>query len=333
MIQAILLYSALFIVGIYYMIIAGSRVVQSLTRVAGLWGISEFVLSFILMAFATTLPEFGIGVSAAISGNSAIAVGNVLGTNIVNLSLVLGLVALISGGIRLDKHASSFFAYSRWFDVVLIFSPIVLLLDGTLSRSDGALLLALFVFHIWRLLSVRKIFFSPPHAYNQSQDHMVVRKVKKTFKETLYFCLFAALLLGASYAVVQSAGSLSGILGFPELLFGLFVVALGTSLPELVFGVRSAMVHKGEASLGNLLGAAVLNSTWVLGVAALINPIVISSVSLFLLSALFVVAVVVVAVLFVKSNNTISTKEGMFLIVLYILFIIFQIFAEFGLVL
>jgi len=310
--------------GIYALIWSGTKVVRSLTRISRFFGLSEFIVSFVLMAFATTLPEFGVGVSAAISGNPTIALGNVIGTNIVNLSFILGLVVIIAGGIVMHRQEKKFFLASRWFDVVMITLPLVMLLDGTLSRWEGGILLAFFVGHIIRLLRSQELFSIHHHFGGREglSDKGTISLADNVMKDIALFGVFVVVLLGSSYAVVSSSRVLSDALGIPEILFGLFIVAIGTSLPELVFGIRSAFLHVSQASLGNLLGAAVLNSTWVLGVTALIHPIVMQSYGSFLVGAVFLLFVLLLAVHFMRTGGRVSVREGIALVSLYVLFLV-----------
>lgn len=311
--------------GIYLLIWSGTKVVRSLTRISRFFGLSEFIVSFVLMAFATTLPEFGVGISAAISGNPTIALGNVIGTNIVNLSFILGLIVIISGGIVMHRQEKKFFLASRWFDVVMITLPLVMLLDGTLSRWEGGILLAFFVGHIIRLLRSQEIFSLHHHFGAQQQKSSsegAISLADNVIKDIALFGVFVLVLLGSSYAVVSSSRVLAEALRVPEILFGLFVVAIGTSLPELVFGIRAAFLHMSQASLGNLLGAAVLNSTWVLGATALIHPIVIQSYGSFLVGATFLLFVLFLAVHFMRTGGKVSVKEGVALVSLYLLFLV-----------
>jgi len=317
-----------FAAGILALVWSGGVVVRSLTRISVFLGVSTFFTSFVLMAFATTLPEFGVGVSAALSGNPTLALGNVFGTNIVNLTLIIGLVALIGGGIRLDSRGAAFFSYSKWFDVVLIFSPIALLIDGVLSRAEGGLLLGLFLFHMIRIFMAKE-FLSYSHPFMEEASSPRAGTLHFFVRDMGIFMGSVALLLGSSFVVVESAHFLGLSLGIPQILLGLFVVALGTSLPELVFGIRSALLKSGGASLGNLLGAAVLNSTWVLGVTALIHPIVLSVPALFFASALFVILSVGVVVFFLRSQNRLGVREALILIGVYVLFVAFQTIVEF----
>lgn len=322
------LYALLLVVGIIVLIWAGTRVVRALTRIAHFFRVSEFLVSFVLMAFATTLPEFGVGVSAALSGNGALALGNVLGTNIVNLSLILGLVVLVGGGIVFNKREEKVFTYNSWYDLAFIAFPLLLLANGTLSRIEGVLLIGAFGIHMWRLAQARVLFFShKPFSSGAPviRGTRMIGYIDDILKSFGIFFGAAALLIGAAYAVVYSSQQLAYALSFPQVLFGIFVVALGTSLPELVFGIRAVQMHEGQASVGDLLGAAVLNSTWVLGVSALIRPIVVSSLGLFVPSIIFVMLVSSLAILFIRTGSSLSTREGISLISVYIVFLSIQL--------
>lgn len=339
----IILWIALLAFGIWLLIKSGVFVVRAISKISYVLGVSEFVTSFVLMAFATTLPELAVGISAALSEDSTLALGNMIGTNIVNVTLILGLVAIFGKGITLDKKGNAFLSQSKWIDVILIALPILLLLDGTLSRIDGGILLVAFILHFVHLFWMRSSYRYKPQAYTNhiTKDDKVfeIKKIehKKTRRQKALlellktlgiFIVSAGVLLGASLLIVDMSENIALAYFIPELLIGVFIIGVGTSLPELSFGLRSVREGVAQSSLGNLLGSALLNATWVIGVVALIHPIEVIHYDLFLLGALFMVAYVFLAVFFLKTKNGIDIVEGFLLVFLYIIFLVVQILSS-----
>ena len=326
MFEPVFLNLGLMIAGLLVLVYSGVYVVHSLSALARFLGISEYTISFILLAIATTLPELSVGVSAAVSGDPDLSLGNVLGTNIVNITLILGLVAVISGKVELADYED--FRKTRFSIFLLVLSPVILLIDGALSRMDGIILLFLFLWNIYRTLSLGVKYGRRTPGLFEGGAAGVAGKLWKNRRRPLrrffIFTLSVAALVASSYLVVYSASNLSLVLGLPEILIGILIVALGTSLPELSLGIRSAVEGKGSVPFGNLLGALVMNSTLVLGVTAVISPIGVVESSIFWISALFMAASVLLVFYFLRARHFLVRREGIALIFVYTAFLIMQ---------
>ncbi len=149
--------------------------------------------------------------------------------------------------------------------------------------------------------------------------------IKYFFKNSVIFSLAVGFLLLSSFLVISSVGKISLKIGISELLISIFIIALGTSLPELFFGIRAALSKNQELSLGNLYGASVFNSTWILGLTALIYPIKIIEINSYYFTAAAMILVLFLANLFLWTFKKISRREGAVLILIYLLFLIIQI--------
>lgn len=299
----------------------GLYAVRSTSAIAAVFGVSAFALSFILMSLATTLPDFAVAVNAALNKNTDIILGSIFGANIIDLTLILGLVAVISGRIKLQGY--DIFSATRITNLLLISFPLLLILDGVLTRLDGILLIAAFVLGAAWLLMIqrRNKIFSTQVLPTRNKNHSV-----KFFIQYVFLFIFgAALLIFASYFIVISATNLSIILHLPEIIIGLFLLGIGTSLPELSFGIRSATLGSGSLSVANLFGAVVLNSTLILGVASIIHPVYTTAPSVFWLSAAFLLISVLLAYSFLYTKNFLVRREGVILVFIYIIFIIVQL--------
>jgi len=312
----IFIYIALFLISIFALVKSGAIAVQRLVAMARYLRISEYVLAFILMALATSLPEFFVGINSALSKNSILSLGNIIGSNIVNLSFILGAVTIFAKGIRIESKIAKGDAWIVFFVSIL---PLLLLVDKSLSRAEGVILLLVFVWYFRRILKQKE-------AFRKRMDHMArtIKEFWEFFRNLLIFILTIAILLVSSWLVVKTAVLIAQDLALPLALIGLVLVAIGTSLPELVFGIKSVITKHEEMNLGNLIGSTVINSTFVLGITALIYPIKIENLNMILTSGLFMIFVVLLANFFIATKEKISWREGAVLIGLYVAFLVLE---------
>lgn len=311
------------------MIQAGKVVVRSLGITARFLRLSEYVLSFILIALATSLPELAVGVNSAILGIPELSLGDIIGTNIVNFSLILGVVAIVGSNVELKDY--DHFKKNRLFLMLAVLAPMILILDGTLSRIDGGVLILLFVWNIIRLLDLDDILLGRkvlrPHLSKYVHDSVATWK---EFLKHLFLLLSgAAVLITSALFIVRAAEDISIALGVSSALIGVLVIAVCTSLPELIVGLRSVRADKSSITLGDILGSATINSTLVLGIVTLISPITLQNQAIVWVGILFTIASLLMIFYFLKSKHSISRKEGYFLFGLYILFVLTQLGINF----
>jgi len=304
----------LFVLSCLVLVVSGSFLVKSLIKIASYLRVSGFVIGFVLMAFATSIPELFVGVSAGLAKNTALLLGTVIGSNIANLSLVIGIGIVLGRGIKIKKKGIRKDVFNMFLILLL---PLVLLIDGVLSRFDGGLLIIVFMFYIWKILKEQKKF--------KKVFKVKVERWEVIFNVVLFIVGLVLLFVSSSF-VVKYGGLLSIDLMLSPLLIGLFLVALGTSLPELVFGTVAILKGREDMSLGNIIGSNIVNSTLVLGVTALIFPISIV-LSSFLMSAVFMLIIGFLFLTFV-SNDELGLFEGISLIMFYVLFIIVQFYLR-----
>ncbi len=323
-----IIYFIVLLAAVFVLVHSGVIVMRSLVRLARLWGVSEYVLSFVLLSFATTLPEFMVGINAAIAGNPIIALGNIIGSSMLNLGLALGLAAIIAGGMRIDKTIA---AHDAWFTFVLGIAPLVLLLDGTLSRVDGGILIVLFFAYLAKLSRGQELFqkgksFWLSRNNESGGDGDGIITPRHFFREIGLFVVAITLLIISANVIVNTAVGLSSYLQIPEFVIGTLLIAVGTSLPEISFMLRAVLSRHPDISLGNLVGATAFNSTWILGVTSIIMPIQIQGeLSSFFIPAAFLAITLFVANVFMRTGLVITRKEGVGLLLLYALFVVSQI--------
>lgn len=300
------------------LVILGALLVKSLIKLAAFLRMSEFYAAFILMAVCTSLPELFVGISSAMAGTPAFSLGNVIGSNIIDLTLVAGIAVALARGIRIQSKI----VHKQVFGMVVLAAlPMILMFIGKqLSRLDALILIGAFCVYFIKMLTA-----TDGHIFQTKYDGKTSPWVG--LGSFLLFGITAAGLYFSSGWVVKYGGMAAMQLSLPPIMVGLFLVALGTSLPELIFSIRSAMTKHGQLALGDLVGAVVMNSTIVLAVTALIHPIT-DSFFIFLSSAVFMIAITFLFATFISSGRKLSWREGISLILFYVLFIIIELNLE-----
>lgn len=303
---------ALFLISTIVLVKSSTILVSTLTNIAILFKLSEFLVGFILMAFATSLPELFVGITSAIEGSPTLSLGNVIGANIADLTLVIGLAAVISRGVRVEKRTSE---RDIFYTFVAIIIPLILMIDGVLKRTDGLVLVTLYGFYLARLVSEKDLYSKPV-------NHM--RGKINAFSNFFKFFIGASLLLASAHVIVQTTQKIAIQLNLPLVLIGISLIALGTTLPELSFEIPAMLKKQGGMAFGNILGSVVTNSTFILGVTSIINPIYIAHFDLFLFGALFTIFTIFLFSIFLKTEHKLSWKEGLILVILYVIFIMVE---------
>lgn len=295
-----------FLVGLILLVLAGRGAVTHLEVVARALRLQRFHAAFLIMAFATSLPELAVGMAAAFTGVSVLSVGNVLGSNIADLTLVLGIAILVAG--RLVLRTTVLRDAALGFAAIAML-PFPLLLDGQLSRSEGGVLLVVFAIAVRHILRKHRALL--PNTRAPATPVVLFR-----------FAFSIVLLLIAAHLVVRSASDLAAVFGISPFIIGLLAVAVGTSLPELAFEISAARAKHGDFVVGDAAGSVVCNATLVLGLTALIRPITLP-VSLLVIPALLT-ALAVLVVLIPLRRGQYRTPHAFGMLALYALFVLLQ---------
>lgn len=282
--------------------------VKILKKIAILLHITDFAAAFIIMAAATSLPELFVGITSAIAKKPALSFGNILGANILDLTLVLGLIVIAARGIKIKGKG-----VKRDF-IVMLFSlmlPLILFLIGnSISRFDGVILVASFITYTFFTIKTRK-------RHKQKLKSRI--KISNAAFNIALFLICLVLLFISANTIVKYASALALELNIPQIVIGIFLVSIGTTLPELSFGVGAALLKHGDLSLADQIGTVIFNSTFIVGVTALIYPIS-AAFAPFIIASAFLVLASLLTIKFVKSGNALSIKEGIALILIYIVF-------------
>jgi cation:H+ antiporter len=299
---AILTYVALFVGSLILLLKASDWFVDSSEKIGLSLGVSPFVIGVTIVAFGTSLPELASSIVAVINQESAIVSGNVIGSNVANICLVLGIVAIVSRGIKMDYAVLD-------VDVPVIVASAVLLwvfcYDGVVDWVDGIFLIALLV-----------VFLINSFRTHKGEDSI---KVSAGWKAYLLLIVGAVgVYFGARYTVM-SIQEVSNAMGISSGVIAMSAVALGTSLPEVIVSVAAARKGKPGMAVGNVVGSNIFNSFGVMGIPAFFGDITVPQEEVGLTLPFMIGITVLFA--FMATANNVSRWEGVMLVLIYFIFI------------
>lgn len=299
----------LLILGLVFLIFGGDLLVRSAVSFAEKFGVSSFLIGVTVVSFGTSIPELMVSIQAAMDQAADIAIGNVLGSNIANIALVLG----VSVVIRPLSITTNTYKLSWWVMLISSLLFILFLLDNVITKMEGLLLIAGLFFFI--IFSIKR---------NIPNEESIISKINIQ-TGILFFVLGAIGLYFGSELFVESAISIASFFNVPKFVIGITVVALGTSLPELVTSIVALMKGQNNISLGNLIGSNIFNVFAVLGITSLIQELGTSSILLFLDFGVMLAVILVFGYqLFIRKK--ISRTAGFILLSGYFSYILFSVF-------
>ena len=313
------------IFGLAFLTFWGNVLVDGSVSVAKKFWISEAIIGLTIVAIGTSMPELIVSVLASIGGNTEIAIGNVLWSNIANVLLILGITACITP-MALSRT-------TRFFDlpIVLLTSIVFLvlvsdvLLDGMwinmIGRIDGIMLLSVAIAYI--LYSVKHNNFIP----DESQE---VEVISSTWKAILWILAGVAVLFIGGKILVDGAVTIAKIFWLSESIIGLTIVAIGTSTPELVTSIVAARRWNSDIAIGNVVGSNIMNILVILGISAIIAPLPFLDASYVDLAMAIFAPILLLFLSLLWTRNIIWRKEGILLLFTYIAYVGYLISNEIG---
>ncbi len=301
----------------FIIIIKGSdMLVDGSVNLAKFLKIPTLVIGLTIVAIATGVPEIAISISSSLKGSNGLLLGNLLGSNIFNILFILGLIAIIKPLYIKKEIILKNYAFALLSCLVLFIISYDIYFGDSLvnliTRTEGIL-----------LLCFAGIFLYSTVLGATLDKNIKVEKGKFSFKDILYIVVGIALIGLSAEVIVNSAVNISKWLGIGEDLIGLTIIAVGTNLPELVTSIVA--VRKGEVdiAIGNLVGTNIYNIFLILGLAATINPITISSNAFIDIIVLAITSFIVY--IFIQHKKDINRKEGIIMILLYIIYIVYVV--------
>lgn len=304
-------------VGLVLLTVGGEALVRGALAAARRMGVSPLLAGLVIVGFGTSAPELVVSLQAAVKGTPEIAVGNVIGSNIANILLILGISAVI---MPLVTHIQSL----RRDGLTMLFATLLfmgLASFGGLARWEGALMVAvLAVYLVWAYRTEREDSSSPEaelHKAESEEIEVVPMSVPMTLLATVGG--LAMLIYGADRFLLGAIG-LGQTLGVPEAIIGLTVVAVGTSLPELAVSIVAAVRKHADVAVGNIIGSCIFNLLSILGIAALVTPLPLTG-RLFSIDQFVMLAATAALLLFLFFGLRLSRLKGALLLAGYVIYI------------
>jgi len=324
----IFFYLAVMVIASFFLIKATDLLTINLKALAKDTKLGQLALSGFILALATSLPELSVSLAAAFSRQPNLALGVVLGSNLINLSLVIGGASLLAGRVMVK---GKFLRQDIFYTFLAGTAPMVLLFDRRLGRIDGIILLAIYGFYnIWVLNGHKKhqeLLDQREETIKDKINHFLVRHLRsrRTRKELAWVFIGLALLFFSAEILVKSASQIALGLNLPILLIGLFLVSIGTSLPELALSVRAIQKKMPQMVFGNILGSVAANGTLIIGLTALVHPIQIVAFKEYLLATLAFIIIFAFFYLFTLTKRRLDRWEGLFLLLLFLGFTLLEL--------
>ena len=250
------------LLGLILLYYGGDFLVTGSVRLARFFKLSTFVIGATVIAFGTSAPELAVAILAALDAAPELAMGNVIGSNIANIGLVLGLTALIAPIVITPKRLK------REYPPLFLATLIILLLawDLNIHRSEGIIMLVLLALYLWRSFSQKEDFTTGQEEVGLSPHKGII------YQFVLVLAGLVGLVSGAKL-LVSGGVSIARMIGISEWFIGITIVAIGTSLPEIVASIMAARRGQGEMAVGNIFGSNIFNILMVLGITSVIHPL------------------------------------------------------------
>lgn len=290
-----------------------SYAIKYASELAKQFHLSQFVVSFFIIAIISALPEAIIAIISAMNGEPELGVGTLLGGNITDLTLIFGLVALVSSrGIKVESKILR----NNLLYLIMLFVPVLLGLDGKFSRIDGGILVLLGIIFFVKIYQ-NSSRFKKKFKFNYAK--------RSNFTKSLLLLVLSLIgLLISAHFTVEFATDFAYEIKMPLILIGITIVAFGTCLPELAISLKSVKTNSNEVALGDLLGTVMTDATIVMGIVALISPFN-CPFSGFIFSSLTRFIAGIFVIIFMNSEKSVNKKEGIALVLFYVLFIFIEI--------
>jgi cation:H+ antiporter len=306
------------IIGLLGVFIGGDFLVTSAVKIAKAFKIPEVVVGMTILSVGTTLPEMSVNIFAALSGHTDLIIGNVIGSNLTTLLLVVGIGAIIYPIVVPKKELDLHLMFVLFAHFLLI-SAIAFSLSGTfatVSRIEGVAFLFIGAWYLWTLFFHRK----REHVHEELKEKIDIRGIVIRLVAGIIILLFAA------RSVVYGAVGISDLFGISQSVVGVTIVAIGTSLPELVTAIMSALRKKTEMVFGNIIGSNTLTILFTLGISSVIRPVPMTSTLIIDIAILIASTLIVIVYLHHTHPKTITRSQGILLVLVFIAYLLFNVY-------
>ena len=293
----------LLVVGFVLLVKGADWFVDGSSSIAARLGIPQLVIGLTIVAMGTSAPEAAVSITAAIQGSADITIGNIVGSNILNILIILGLASFLT-----CIHVAKSTVFREIPFMILV--TVLLLglgMDGTISMLDGIILWAAFLVYLGYLFRMAK--------NGEAEEDGSINTERTIWKSTLWTVVGLVLIVLGSDIAVDAATSIARILGMSERLIGLTIVALGTSLPELFTSVSAAKKGNADIAIGNIVGSNIFNILFVVGTSALVTPIPFAAA--FRTDTVIAIAAAVLLLICCLHHYRLSRKSGITMLASY----------------
>ena len=309
---------SLFLVGFYFLIKGADWLVTGASSIAKRLRISDLMIGLTIVSFGTSAPELIVNLIASFHGSADLAIGNIVGSNISNILLILGISAIIyplavkKGTIWKEIPFNLLAVFALW----LLVNDMMINRGGlsSLTRTDGAILLLFFVVFLYYTFGISKI----------EGEGEGVKKYSTWMSILMIVAGGMALAFGGQW-IVNGAIVIAKSLGMSESLIGLTIVAVGTSLPELAASAMAAWKHNADIAIGNIIGSNIFNVFWILGLSSLIKPIFFNTMLNIDIYFMAISTVILFLFMFVGKKNILQRWQGIVMVGCYIAYIVYII--------
>lgn len=305
---------------------AADEVVTSVRRISKISNLSGYAISAIILALATSLPELFVGITSALNNASGLSMGNVIGANIANITLIVGIAGLFGGVIFLKDE--KFLNQELPLALFAGFAPIILLWDRVLSRTDGLILIILYGLYATGLFHKGFLLVGKHHQKENGLYKLFVEIEENQGhirRELVRFFVSVLLLLVSADFIVRLASAVAEDFGLPLFVVGLLIISIGTTLPELAFSFRTVQQKQPSLLIGNMLGSIIVNATLILGIVSVISPIAVPQRREYLLSAVAFLIAIISFWVFSHTGRKINRIEAGVLLLIYAVFFYLQV--------
>jgi cation:H+ antiporter len=308
------------VVGFFLLIKGADFFVDGASAISAIAKVPPLLIGLTIVAFGTSAPEAAVSFVAALKGSNDIVIGNVVGSNIFNLLIAIGISAIIRTVTVQKNTIIKEFPLAIYATLLMLFLSADGLIDGfetnVLTRTDGIVLLlgfAVFVFYLVEL------------AFLSDEEDISIYDVETIplSRSILFLILGLGMIVAGGNVVVKSATTIALAWGMSEALVGITIVAIGTSLPELVTSAAAAYKGQSDIAVGNIIGSGLFNILFVLGFSAVISPITVSSKLFFDFG--FLIVITLISYLFSYTKKEIDRTEGIILTLMYVIYMVYII--------
>lgn len=308
----------LLIVGFAMLIKGADWFVDGAAGIADKLHIPQLIIGLTIVAMGTSAPEAAISISASIQGNADIAIGNILGSNILNILIILGITSIITP-LAVQK---STVRYEIPFVIIIsIILGLIGIFDNSVGFIDGILLWLLFIAYLTYLFIMTKKGKIQAEETIEEDNN---KKPKKVWQLILFGIIGIALVVLGSNITVNAATEIATMFGMSERFIGLTIVALGTSLPELVTSVTAALKKNADIAVGNIVGSNIFNILFVIGTSALITPVSYQS-QFFIDSIICVATAILLLLLVLNKDRKLKRWGGIVMLLCYAVYFVYLI--------